>query len=743
MKAKSRFVLFVFALVSLSSPLAFAQTVTVEITGTVTSVDSALTSEFAVGESVVFTAEVDATAGWDLFGANTSIDATRFGVSPSTLATFAIGGDYTGSNTVGQLDFYDNYGSGFPNTAEGFRWGSNNFTAPAVNGIPHVETYIDVELADSTYPASAISDPEDVLSLGDLSDPILLGTKQNSVISFFDTTYHYLKFNVDAITITTPLQEVTVEITGTVTSVDSALTSEFAVGEAVVFTAEVDATAGFDLNGTSTSVDGTRFVLSPSTLATFTVGGDYTGSNTRGQMDFYDNFSSGFNSTSEGFQWSSNNFTAPAVNGIPHVENYIDVEFADNTYPASAISDPIDALSLEDLPDPILLGTHQGSVISFFDTAYRYVFFDVTAVTITPVSSVIDTDGDGVADDEDNCPGVLNPGQTDTDSDGVGDACDDDDDNDTVDDDLDNCQFTPNNDQANSDGVGAGDACNADIDGDEVDDNFDNCPANPNPFQTDTDGDGAGDACDDDDDNDGVCDIDQAGTGCSAGPDNCPALPNPGQSDSPDSDGIGDDCDADDDNDGTNDEPDNCPVIANADQNDSDGDYLGDACDADDDNDGVLDLGDNCQFISNSAQNDFDGNGVGDACEDDLDGDFIGDASDNCPLDANSDQNDFDGDGSGDTCDNDIDGDGVVNEQDVCASTPGGESVLPGNGCSIAQASPCDGPRGTNQSWRNHGKYISSVAHAAKDFLDQGLITQSEKDAIQSEAAESACGNKK
>jgi hypothetical protein len=37
---------------------------------------------------------------------------------------------------------------------------------------------------------------------------------------------------------------------------------------------------------------------------------------------------------------------------------------------------------------------------------------------------VTDTDGDGVADDDDNCPTVANPGQEDTDGDGLGDACD-------------------------------------------------------------------------------------------------------------------------------------------------------------------------------------------------------------------------------------------------------------------------------------------------------------------------------
>ncbi len=72
---------------------------------------------------------------------------------------------------------------------------------------------------------------------------------------------------------------------------------------------------------------------------------------------------------------------------------------------------------------------------------------------------------------------------------------------------------------------------------------------------------------------------------------------------------------ADADGDGIADDWDNCVLVPNFNQEDTDGDQIGDACDDDDDGDGVPDLEDNCPLMPNADQADINNNNVGDVCE--------------------------------------------------------------------------------------------------------------------------------
>jgi hypothetical protein len=118
----------------------------------------------------------------------------------------------------------------------------------------------------------------------------------------------------------------------------------------------------------------------------------------------------------------------------------------------------------------------------------------------------VDDDGDGVNNDEDNCPQSANDDQSDLDGDDIGDACDSDVDGDGFTDDEDTCPLWPSDNNNDLDGDGDGDICDSDDDGDGYNDENDNCPVVPNADQADFDGDFVGDQCDTDDDNDGVSD---------------------------------------------------------------------------------------------------------------------------------------------------------------------------------------------------------------------------------------------
>lgn len=179
---------------------------------------------------------------------------------------------------------------------------------------------------------------------------------------------------------------------------------------------------------------------------------------------------------------------------------------------------------------------------------------------VDAIAAFADADGDGVHDaGEPQASATKTWQHGDRDGDGIGDH-------------VDNCVDVANVDQTDTDGDGQGNACDADDDNDGVADPADAFPLDAAEW-IDTDGDGTGNNADPDDDNDGQTDADEAACGSNPLDPASLALDTDG-------DARPDCADEDDDNDGVRDAADNCVLVPNPDQTDTDRDGAGDLCDA-------------------------------------------------------------------------------------------------------------------------------------------------------------------
>ena len=284
-------------------------------------------------------------------------------------------------------------------------------------------------------------------------------------------------------------------------------------------------------------------------------------------------------------------------------------------------------LTVNDTDIPYAFGSFQSTINKGTQSVTSSAGLDLVIWSLDPINNA-DSDKDGVIDINDNCPNTNNPLQIDSDLDGAGDECDNDDDNDGI-----------------------------------TDNSGDDCPRGgawnwTSDSTTDFDNDGCRDSTEDtDDDNDGVEDEDDGCLSSYTPPRNWWTSDS---SNDLDGDGCRDaDEDSDDDGDGFNDAEDDCNKVSGT----SDlGSYTG--C-VDSDSDGYADLEDSCpQEAGNSTLGGLL------ACPD-SDGDGWANSIDDLPSDATQ-WSDVDGDGYGDNPNG--------NTPDDCISTPG-TSVLDRYGC--------------------------------------------------------------
>ena len=302
--------------------------------------------------------------------------------------------------------------------------------------------------------------------------------------------------------------------------------------------------------------------------------------------------------------------------------------------------------------------------------------------------SMLDTDGDLVADCFDGCPtdpgktapGVCGCGFSDVDSDG-----------DTFADCVDGCPFDPLKQAAGICGCGVSDV---DTDGDTFADCIDGCPLDPLKQAAGVCG------C-------GVSDVDSDGDTFPDCVDGCPADP---LKQAAGACGCGV-ADVDTDGDTFADCIDGCPTDP---AKQAPGQCGCGSPDTDTDGDSVADCVDGCPLDGLKTAPGQCGCGVSDV---DTDSDGVADCTDNCDTIANPSQDDCDLDGIGDVCEiannmaSDIDANGVP---DSCQ--PGAILVYCSSGTSVNGCVPTIGTFGTPSASQPNGFYVATFGNDGQRF---------------------------
>ena len=171
--------------------------------------------------------------------------------------------------------------------------------------------------------------------------------------------------------------------------------------------------------------------------------------------------------------------------GIPRTVTKDGETYTENVNVKTYVIDAFNAQQSPELSSIWFSAAINGGGRYFQASNEQHIIYAINSALSDSLSAcvILDTDGDGIDDSNDNCTSIPNPDQLNTDnSDDGGDACDEDDDNDNWLDVDDNCPVTANPQQEDTDTDGVGNVC-------------DNCRIFSNPGQEDSNEDGCGDAC--------------------------------------------------------------------------------------------------------------------------------------------------------------------------------------------------------------------------------------------------------